>query len=139
MNEETTTPTENTEVQAQTPAPTQPMNTASLRETIMQTPRKVQQIATPFWPGTDGTIAIGDVPMDVLTSLRDLAKRDASSYSAALAVAVLVNVSNGEKLFSDADRDWLKQHSSNLMPLVTKINEFFGFNTKDAVEAAKNA
>jgi hypothetical protein len=126
----TTTPTEVTIV---------PMNTMSLREMAMQAPRKQRDVPTPFWPGTDGHFAIADVPMPDLVLMRDLAKTDPAGYSAALIIKTLINKFSGETAFSDADRDWLKGQGSVVMALITPVNEFFGFDTKKAIEDAKNA
>lgn len=115
------------------------MNGQSIRELAYQTPRKTQDIATPFWPGTDGQIVIVDVPMDVLTELKELAKKDPSGYSAALIIKVLASKETLEPIFTDADRDFIKGQASVVMALITKINTFFGFGSvKEAIEAAKN-
>jgi hypothetical protein len=115
------------------------MNGQSLREAAMQAPRKTQDVSTPFWPGTDGQIQIADTPIDDLTLLSPLAKTDSASYSAALIIKTLISKETQEPVFSDADRDWLKASGSVVMALITPINEFFGFDTKKAIDAAKNA
>lgn len=116
------------------------MDTQSLREMAMATPRKTQDIATPFWPGTDGQIAIADMNIDDITALRPLAASDPGSYSAALVIKALVSKETGEQIFSDADRDSLKAQASVLLPVVSEINEFLGFGStiKAVVAAAKN-
>jgi hypothetical protein len=123
----------------ETPAPIQPMSTVSLREMAMQSPRKQEDVPTPFWTGTDGHFAIADVPMKELVLLRPLAKSDSASYTAAIIIKALINKFTGEQAFSDADRDWLATQASICMTLIGPINIFFGFDTKAAVEAAKNA
>lgn len=114
------------------------MDTQSIREAALSVPRKQQDLSTPFWPGTDGHVAISDVPLSELTALSSLAKVDAAAYSAALACKVLINKENGEHIFADADRDVVGAHASTLQTIVSQINEFFGFTTKTPVQDAKN-
>lgn len=113
------------------------MNGQSIREAAMSTPRKTEDIATPFWPTADGSVAIADIPMSEIMILKDLAKPDPAGYSAALAIKVLISRETGEPIFSDADRDWLKSQASVLMALITPVNKFFGFDTKDIIEETK--
>ncbi|BCL83171.1 hypothetical protein ccbrp13_56360 [Ktedonobacteria bacterium brp13] len=115
------------------------MNGQSIREAAMATPKKTQDVATPFWPTTDGQVAIADQDMGTLTAMRELAKTDPAGYPAALICKVLISKETGDPVFADADRDWIKGQASVVMALIHPINEFFGFETKAAVEAAKNA
>src|SRR4051812_1799073 len=109
------------------------MNGQSFREVAYQTPRKVEDVATPFWPGTDGHAMIADTPMDELAQLQKLAGSDPAAYSAALIIKCLIVKETGEPAFTDADRDWIKSQGSVILQLVPKINEFFGFDVKGAV------
>lgn len=115
------------------------MDTQSLREAALNAPIKQEDIATPFWPGTDGHVAIGDVPTDELTALSSLAKEQNGMYSSALICRALINKETGEQLFSDADRDMINKQGSTVIKLMKQLNSFFGFDTKAAIEAAKNA
>lgn len=114
------------------------MDAQSIRAAAMATPRKTQDLSTPFWPGTDGTIVIADQDMSILTDMSSMAKSDPAGYRAALIVQVLASKETLEPAFQLADRDWIKSQASVCMALVKPINEFFGFNAKDAVEEAKN-
>lgn len=114
------------------------MDIQSIRAAVLATPRKTQDVATPFWPGTDGQIVIADQDMSVLTDLSPMAKTDPAGYRAALIAQVLVSKETGEPIFEPADRDSIKAQASVVMALTKPINEFFGFNAKEAVEEAKN-
>ena len=113
-------------------------NAQSFREEAYNTPRKTQDIATPWWPKFDGHMAIADVPTPELTALQPLAKQDPAAYSAALIIRALIIKDTGEQAFNDADRDHLNESGSIVMALMKEINKFFGLDTKAAVEAAKN-
>jgi hypothetical protein len=114
------------------------MDAQSIRAAAMATPKKVQDIATPFWPGTDGQIVIADQNMDDIMALQPLASTDPSAYGSAMIVRSLVSKETGEPAFSDADRDWIKTQGSVVLTLMPLINAFLGLKAKDAVAAEKN-
>lgn len=114
-------------------------NAASFREDAYQTPRKIEDVATPWWPKWNGHMAIADVPMHELTAMQSLARADSAAYSAALIIKTLIIKDTGEQAFQETDRDYLGQNGSIVMELMREINAFFGFDTKDAIALAKNA
>jgi hypothetical protein len=119
----------------------------SLRQAAFDTPMKMQDVATPFWAGTDGKFAIGDIPADELMRISEVAKTDKASYVAILICRALVSRRTGKPVFGrfkedgsfvPTDADAIKAQGSVCMALIGPINEFFGFDTKAALEAAKN-
>lgn len=114
-------------------------NATLFREDSYKAPRKMQDVATPWWPKWDGHMAIADVPMPEITAIRNLAKEDPAAYSAALIIKSLIIKDTGEQAYNDKDRAHLMESGSIIMVLIQEINTFFGFDTKAAIAAAKNA
>lgn len=118
------------------------MDTQSLREAALNTPRKQEALATPFWPGTDGHVALLDVATDEITELRQSLmegdRKDPAAFTAALLCRALINKETGERLFQDADRDAVKKMGSSITnPIAKQLTQFLGLDTKAAVEDAK--
>jgi hypothetical protein len=122
------------------------MDIQSLREIALSTPMKMQDIDTSFWPGTEGQIAIGDIPSDELMAISSFAKVDKATYVAMLICYALVERTTGKRIFGrykedgsfiPSDADAIKAQGSVCMNLIGPINEFFGFDVKAAIEEAK--
>lgn len=113
------------------------LSLAALQEAIANTPYKQEDIETPFWPKTDGHLALRDVPPATLKTIEQLAKIAPEKYAAALIQLVLVKRSTGERIYSPEQRSILEDLGSSVtIPLMQKINAFLGFN-KDALANAK--
>lgn len=117
------------------------MDTQSLREMAINTPRKQEDIATPFWPGTNGHVAIVDVPTDEITELRKALieeQKDPAAFTAALLCRALINKWTGEQMFQDTDRDTVKKMGSSITnPIAAQLTKFLGLEAKTAIEEAK--
>lgn len=124
------------------------MDKQSLREAAHRTPRKMQGIATSFWPETDGHIAIGDMSVDELNIMSEVQKKNPVNYSATFICYALVDRKTGERIFgttnergefSPTDRDWIKSQASVVSQLIPQIHSFFGLDVtaRQAIDDAK--
>lgn len=114
------------------------MNTQDIREEAFATPLKQEEVATPFWPKSNGHVAITDIPADELQQLHPLSKQDQGAYTAALLCKALVNKNNGERIFADADRDMVKKMGASMLaPVFKQVATFFGVDVEKAVAEAK--
>lgn len=114
----------------------------SLRAAALNSPLKQEDIATPFWRGTDGQFALADIPNDELMQLRK--NIDTTSvtgvFAATLICRALVKRTTGERVFTDADRDMVAHMGTSVLtPIFLQISRFYGLGTdiKDAIEDAK--
>jgi hypothetical protein len=114
------------------------MNTQDIRAEAFATPLKQEDVPTPFWPKSDGQVAITDIPTDELHELQPLSKKDQAAYIAALLCRALVNKHNGERIFADADRDMVKKFGGSMLtPVFKQVATFFGTDVEKAVAEAK--
>jgi hypothetical protein len=109
------------------------MDAQSIRELAYQAPQIKIPIGTPFWPGTDGTISIGDISIDEFETINKLT--GTSDYGATLICYTLVSSETGQRIFGKindksefvpTDRDWIKGQLTIVTELVPKIHAFFG-------------
>ena len=110
---------------------------SDLREKILNAKPKQQDVATPFWEGTDGCIALQDIPAGDLGTLQIQLQEDPMKLAAATLCKALIDKRTGERIFSDADRDAVMHlGTSVLTPLMQQVGEFFGMDA-EAVERTK--
>lgn len=124
------------------------MDSVSIRETAFQAPQQKTPVDTPFWPGTDGNISIGDMSTDELETISKLA--GTANYGPTLICYALVSGEAGKRIFGTynenseflpTDRDWIKKQSKVVMELVPKIHAFFGIGkpiNQQIADAKKN-
>lgn len=122
------------------------MDSQSIRDLAFQAPRRKVPVDTPFWPGTDGNISIGDMSADELDAISKLS--GTPNYGATFICYALVSGETGKRIygtynkegeFMPTDRDWIKEQTTVIMELMPKINAFFGIGkpVKQQVEDAK--
>lgn len=117
------------------------MNTQDIREEALNTAPLQEDVPTPFWPKSNGHVAIIDIPTDELNELTPLSKKDQAAYIAALLCKALINKDNGERIFAEADRDMVKKMGSAMLtPVFKQVGAFFGTTDpgKAAADAKKN-
>lgn len=114
------------------------IDTQSIREEILNTPRKQEDVPTPWWPRSDGHIALRDVPTDEILALESVKNKSQGLYVAALLIKALINKDTGDPIFADADREAVsKLGLTTLNPIFEQVQTFFGIGNKTAVADAK--
>lgn len=117
------------------------MNTQDIREEALNTKLLQEDVPTPFWPKSNGHVALVDIPTDELNELAPLSKKDQAAYIAALLCKALINKDTGEHIFQEADRDMVKRMGGAMLtPVFKQVGAFFGTAdvNKAAAEAKKN-
>jgi hypothetical protein len=118
------------------------MHTQDIREEALNTKLLQEDVPTPFWPKSNGHVALVDIPTDELNTFQPLAKTDQAAYIATLLCKALINKENGERIFQEADRDMVKRMGGAMLtPVFKQATKFFGAGAevdKAAADAKKN-
>lgn len=114
------------------------LTTQLIRETILATPRKQEDVPTPWWPTLDGHIALRDVGTDTILALEHVRQKNQAHYIAALLIKALIHKETNEQIFAEADREAVAALGLTVLnPIFAQVRAFFGLGETNAVAEAK--